>query len=97
MTGVVEELVAALQTLVNRYGYEDDNVTPKDWSEYVAARSAISRFNAERGRQPDDEAVERADRVLRERAYALNRPRVWRLEVVRAALIAAITPEGNDE
>ncbi len=107
MTGVVEELIMALKELIG-----DDKPTPHDewgmgyfiperdasgFDAMANARRALSRFNAERGRQPDDAMVERVDRVLRERAYALNRPRAWRLEVVREALIAAINPELKDE
>lgn len=35
-----ERMRAALQTLVNRYGFHDDG-SPKDWSEYVEARAAL--------------------------------------------------------
>ena len=35
-------LYEALKTLVSRYGYEDDNITPKDWSEWVEARAALA-------------------------------------------------------
>jgi hypothetical protein len=37
------ELVEALTVLVARYGYEDDNITPKDWSEWAEAQALLPK------------------------------------------------------
>jgi hypothetical protein len=60
------DLLVALKRLVGKYGYEDDNVTPKDWSEYVDAREVIARAT---GEQPND----------RLQLYSPHRP--WRSDL----------------
>ena len=40
LEGALINADVALTALINRYGYEEDNLTPKDWSEWVFARKA---------------------------------------------------------
>jgi hypothetical protein len=43
---LLEDAEASLATLCARYGYEDDNTTPKDWSEWQDARRVKAEIRA---------------------------------------------------